>query len=149
MLNTALQHGNPIVHKMYFQIITAASRPFLLQIDLWIYEGMTHYYPFIRYYDSYLGKLLDPQNEFFITADLRVPVENLWFKRYRIENRMIPSFVRPTEAQKVLLIGKSINFLREVCHQPLSDFRMPETQPEIINPTSDLHTIIAQRIDGN
>ena len=61
---------------------------------------------------------------------------------------MIPSFVRPTEAQKVLLIGKSINFLREVCHQPLSDFRMPESQPtQIIN--SDLHTIIAQRIDGN
>ena len=30
---------------------------------------------------------------------------------------MIPSFLKPTEAQKILLIGKSINFLREVCHQ--------------------------------
>ena len=59
---------------------------------------------------------------------------------------MIPSFLKATEAQKVLLIGKSINFLREVCNQPLSDFRMPEQQQ--ISQSGDLQTIVAQRIDG-
>ena len=45
--------------------------------------------------------------------------------RYRISNAMIPSFLKPTEAQKILLVGKSINFLREVCRQPLSEFQIP------------------------
>ena len=60
-----LQHGNPVIHSMYLNVITAASRPFMLQLNNWIYEG----------------KLLDPHNEFFIQADLRVPVESLWFNR--------------------------------------------------------------------
>ena len=38
---------------------------------------------------------------------------------------MIPSFLEPTEAQKILLIGKSINFLREVCKQKLSEMHNP------------------------
>ena len=45
--------------------MTATSRPFMLQMDNWIYEG----------------KLYDPNGEFFISADLRVPVEALWYKR--------------------------------------------------------------------
>jgi len=40
----------------------------MLQMDNWIYEG----------------KLYDPNGEFFISADLRVPVEALWYKRKAI-----------------------------------------------------------------
>ena len=53
---------------MYSNIMTATSRPFMLQMDNWIYEG----------------KLYDPNGEFFISADLRVPVEALWYKRQDI-----------------------------------------------------------------
>ena len=55
---------------MYKKIINVASRPFILQIDNWIYEGKLH----------------DPNDEFFITADYHVPTENLWFKRFFFEN---------------------------------------------------------------
>ena len=66
VLNTALKHGNPTVNEMYMKIINVASRPFILQIDNWIYEGKLH----------------DPNDEFFISADYHVPAENLWFKRF-------------------------------------------------------------------
>lgn len=129
VLNTVMQHGNPVVHEMYLNIITTTSRPFMLQIDNWIYEG----------------KLYDPNGEFFISADIRVPVEALWYKRYRTNNAMIPSFLKPSEAQKILLIGKSINFLREVCHQPLSDFMNPADDSGNFN--LDLNAQIMRRID--
>lgn len=66
VLNTALKHGNPTVNAMYTKIINVASRPFILQLDNWIYEGKLH----------------DPNDEFFISADYHVPAENLWFKRF-------------------------------------------------------------------
>ena len=58
---------------------------------------------------------------------------------------MIPSFLRPTEAQKVLLVGKSINFLRQVCRQPLSEFVIPTTNE--LNVELDLNKRIMKRLD--
>jgi len=130
VLNTALKHGNPTVNAMYTKIINVASRPFILQLDNWIYEGKLH----------------DPNDEFFISADYHVPAENLWFKRYRVAKAMIPSFLRPTEAQKILLVGKSINFLREVCKQPLSEFVIP-TNTDHSNQELDLNKRILKRLD--
>ena len=78
MLNTALHHGNPVIHEMYSNIMTATSRPFMLQMDNWIYEG----------------KLYDPNGEFFISADLRVPVEALWYKRQAIHKYTVTSIFK-------------------------------------------------------
>ena len=61
---------------------------------------------------------------------------------------MIPSFLRPTEAQKILLVGKSINFLREVCKQPLSEFVIPTTtDQQLANQELDLNKRIMKRLD--
>ena len=68
------------------------------------------------------------------------------FNRYRVAKAMIPSFLRPTEAQKILLVGKSINFLREVCKQPLSEFVIP-TNTDHSNQELDLNKRILKRLD--
>ena len=60
---------------------------------------------------------------------------------------MIPSFLKATEAEKIMLIGKSINFLREVCHQPLSDFTMPNEAAEDTQ-CSNLNAVIISYIEG-
>lgn len=96
-----IQHGNPVLKLMFQNILDASARPFFVQLDLWIYEGILH----------------DPFNEFLIAVDLQVPVEQFWAKRYRLNREYIPSFVTQNQAEKILLIGKSINFLREVCAQ--------------------------------
>ena len=53
--------------------------------------------------------------QFFVAADLTVRNERLWYDKYRIRQSMIPSFIKMEQAEKILLVGKSINFLRLVC----------------------------------
>ena len=69
--------------------------------------------------------LHDPFNEFLVAVDLQIPVEHFWTSRYRLNREFIPSFVSQNQAEKILLIGKSINFLREVCNQPDCEIKAP------------------------
>ena len=46
-----IQHGNPVLKLMFQNILDAAARPFFVQLDLWIYEGILH----------------DPHNEFLVS----------------------------------------------------------------------------------
>jgi len=37
--------------------------------------------------------------------------------KYKLRDEMLPSFVSPSLAQRILLIGKSISFLRKCCQE--------------------------------
>uniref|UniRef100_A0A671PRP6 Gamma-tubulin complex component 3 homolog n=1 Tax=Sinocyclocheilus anshuiensis TaxID=1608454 RepID=A0A671PRP6_9TELE len=54
--------------------------------------------------------------QFFVASDPTVKTDRLWHDKYSLRKSMIPAFITMDQARKVLLIGKSINFLHQVCH---------------------------------
>merc|ERR1719183_205506 len=63
------------------------------------------------------GELRDPFGEFFVCADASVPIEDLWTRMYSLEVEMVPCFMPMELARKVLLTGKSVNFIRLCCRE--------------------------------
>lgn len=100
ILHSYMQTGDPDVRALTCGMMRQVSRPTLQVIDRWIYDGELH----------------DPCREFFVTSDPAVGVEQLWSERYKMELAMVPSFVPIDQAHKILLVGKTINFLRLVCN---------------------------------
>jgi len=49
--------------------------------------------------------------------DPNVPDEKLWSHKYRLNYVMIPTFLSNALAQKILLTGKAINFIRKCCNE--------------------------------
>lgn len=61
------------------------------------------------------GEIKDPHNEFFVEEIKEVPSDRLWHHKYRVVNSRLPVFLSKLLARNILVSGKSINFLREVC----------------------------------
>ena len=62
------------------------------------------------------GTLEDPHGEFFVSSDPMVTDEaRLWHEKYSIRKSMIPKFISLSLVKKILVTGKSINFLRRAC----------------------------------
>nr|XP_002131421.1 gamma-tubulin complex component 3 homolog [Ciona intestinalis] len=99
MVHSFMQTGDMAARQITRRILHVVSQPIFHFINKWIYEG--------ELYDQYL--------EFFVAVDLSVGNERLWFDKYRMRTSMIPSFIKAEQAKKILLVGKSINFLRLVC----------------------------------
>uniref|UniRef100_K3WEA1 Uncharacterized protein n=1 Tax=Globisporangium ultimum (strain ATCC 200006 / CBS 805.95 / DAOM BR144) TaxID=431595 RepID=K3WEA1_GLOUD len=53
--------------------------------------------------------------EFFVVADPNVPDDQLWARKYKLNVKMLPTFISTDLATKILVIGKSINFIRQCC----------------------------------
>ena len=98
----------------------------------------------VNKYFLFSGVLHDPFNEFLVAVDLQIPVEHFWTSRYRLNREFIPSFVSQNQAEKILLIGKSINFLREVCNQPDCEIKAPPHLDEQIG--NDLKGDVEERL---
>ncbi|XP_065841235.1 gamma-tubulin complex component 3 homolog [Oscarella lobularis] len=94
-----LHSGDPFVVALVRQILYQVARPIRCLLDQWIYEG----------------ELRDVYDEFFVLCDDAVAEDKLWREKYAIRKSMLPSFVPEELAQKILLIGKSIDFIRRVC----------------------------------
>ena len=77
---------------------------------------------------------------------MQTPIEHFWAKRYRLNRDLIPSFVTQNQAEKILLIGKSINFLREVCNQ--SDSKIKTPQNNEYDAGKDLEKEVKHRLEG-
>lgn len=92
--------GDPQMRALIQHILGLVSHPILNFLYRWIYDG----------------ELEDTYHEFFVASDPTVKTDRLWHDKYSLRKSMIPSFITMDQARKVLLIGKSINFLHQVCH---------------------------------
>ncbi|KAL2757876.1 hypothetical protein ACRALDRAFT_1047822 [Sodiomyces alcalophilus JCM 7366] len=113
-------HGDPVVAAFAERLLVHVTKPFYDMLRRWIYDG----------------ELLDPYCEFFVkepgAATTRqredgvktgggggaVPASaagNVWEDKYHLDADMIPTIVTRDFAQKVFLIGKSLNFIRHSC----------------------------------
>ncbi|KAJ8255425.1 hypothetical protein GJAV_G00204740 [Gymnothorax javanicus] len=93
------RRGTPM-RSLVQHILRLVSHPILNFLYRWIYDG----------------ELEDAYHEFFVASDPTVKTDRLWHDKYTLRKSMIPSFITMDQANKVLLIGKSINFLHQVCH---------------------------------
>ncbi|KAL2087805.1 hypothetical protein ACEWY4_016633 [Coilia grayii] len=96
--------GDPNMRALVQHILGLVSHPILNFLYRWIYDG----------------ELEDTYHEFFVASDPTVKTDRLWHDKYSLRKSMIPSFITMDQARKVLLIGKSINFLHQVCHDRTS-----------------------------
>lgn len=93
------------------RLLTPVTRPFYDMLRHWIYDG----------------ELSDPYHEFFVSeqgpsdtketneGQIRGGASSVWEDKYKVEEKMIPSIITEPFAQKVFLIGKSLNFIRHSC----------------------------------
>lgn len=105
----ATSHGDPIVAAFAERLLGSVTRPFYDILRHWIYDG----------------ELQDPFQEFFVREqnpndedrlDLKTRGQSsVWNDKYEVEKGMIPSITTDDFAQKVFLIGKSLNFIRHSC----------------------------------
>ncbi|KAI4341281.1 hypothetical protein MLD38_026021 [Melastoma candidum] len=92
------KHGDPLVHEFMMRLLRRVCSPLFEMVRSWVLEG----------------ELEDIFAEFFVVAQL-VKAESLWREGYRLHMAMLPSFISPSLAQRILRTGKSINFLRVCC----------------------------------
>ncbi|GMH41519.1 hypothetical protein BSKO_09429 [Bryopsis sp. KO-2023] len=97
------QTGDPFAKEFVMRILRRVSVPLFKMIKRWVFEG----------------ELADTNGEFFIKEAKLKKAEDrevdMWREGYSINIAMLPAFVSPTLADKILRAGKSINFLREYC----------------------------------
>lgn len=103
-------HGDPVVAAFAERLLGSFTRPFYDILRHWIYDG----------------ELLDPYLEFFVReqapsddASKKKGAGNVWEDKYELDRDMIPSIMTQDFAQKVFLIGKSLNFIRHSCGDSL------------------------------
>ncbi|KHN96389.1 Gamma tubulin complex protein 3 [Metarhizium album ARSEF 1941] len=99
-------HGEPTVAAFAERLLGSFTKPFYDILRHWIYDG----------------ELSDPYQEFFVQEQNK-PADvahlkgagNVWTDKYEIHQSMVPSIITQDFAQKVFLIGKSLNFIRHSC----------------------------------
>ncbi|ESO86326.1 hypothetical protein LOTGIDRAFT_167139 [Lottia gigantea] len=99
-----IQHGDPFVRSLIKHTLTMVFQPVYATLVRWIYDG----------------ELEDTYHEFFVASDPTVNHDRLWHDKYSLRKTMIPSCISTEQARRILLTGKSINFLRQVCQDRTS-----------------------------
>lgn len=99
-------HGDPIVGAFAERLLAPVTRPFYDILRHWIYDG----------------ELSDPYEEFFVREQSPEQMPkgksgstNVWEDKYIVQDSMIPSIMAAEFAEKIFLIGKSLNFIRHSC----------------------------------
>ncbi|GJN33848.1 hypothetical protein PR202_gb22474 [Eleusine coracana subsp. coracana] len=92
------QHGDPMYQEFMGRLLRRVCSPLFEMVRGWVLEG----------------ELEDVFAEFFIVGQ-PVKAESLWREGYLIQSDMLPAFISPVLAQRILRTGKSINFLRVCC----------------------------------
>jgi gamma-tubulin complex component 3 len=104
-------HGDPMVGAFAERLLIHVTRPFYDMLRQWIYDG----------------ELSDPYHEFFVSEQdpntindnqdgrNRRGASSVWEDKYKLNEDMVPSIITQDFAQKVFLIGKSLNFIRYGC----------------------------------
>uniref|UniRef100_A0AAV1UE44 Spindle pole body component n=1 Tax=Peronospora matthiolae TaxID=2874970 RepID=A0AAV1UE44_9STRA len=92
-------HGDPDVSTFVQAVLKQTAAPIVQMIKRWVFEG----------------ELEDVHGEFFVVADSTVSDDQFWAKKYTLNLKMLPTFIPIELAKKILVIGKSINFIRQCC----------------------------------
>ena len=102
-------HGDPVVAAFAERLLADVTRPFYDILRRWIYDG----------------ELSDPHKEFFVREQSQHDEDkkeskakghaSVWNSKYEVVDDMVPSIITTDFAQKVFLIGKSLNFIRHSC----------------------------------
>ncbi|CAJ1087474.1 gamma-tubulin complex component 3 [Xyrichtys novacula] len=130
--------GDPQMRALVQHILSLVSHPILNFLYRWIYDG----------------ELEDTYHEFFVASDPNVKTDRLWHDKYSLRKSMIPSFITMDQARKVLLIGKSINFLHQVCHDRTPPGKITpastsaDTTKDAAELLSDLEGAFQEKIDA-
>ncbi|XP_032879048.1 gamma-tubulin complex component 3 isoform X2 [Amblyraja radiata] len=130
--------GDPYMRSLVQHILSLVSHPILNFLYRWIYDG----------------ELEDTYHEFFVASDPTVKADRLWHDKYTLRKSMIPSFITMDKARKVLLIGKSINFLHQVCHDQTPTAKMMAVAKSSVSPKdaaelfTDLEGAFQEKIDA-
>lgn len=126
--------GDPYVRSLVRHILSLVSHPVLSFLYRWIYDG----------------ELEDTYHEFFVASDPAVKTDRLWQDKYTLRKSMIPSFITMDQSRKVLLIGKSINFLHQVCHDQTPTAKMIAVTKSADSPqdATDLFTDLENAFRG-
>ncbi|KAM5288975.1 gamma-tubulin complex component 3 isoform 2-T2 [Ctenodactylus gundi] len=126
--------GDPYMRSLVQHILSLVSHPVLSFLYRWIYDG----------------ELEDTYHEFFVASDPTVKTDRLWHDKYTLRKSMIPSFMTMEQSRKVLLIGKSINFLHQVCHDQTPTTKMIAVTKSAESPqdAADLFTDLENAFQG-
>nr|XP_051697641.1 gamma-tubulin complex component 3 isoform X1 [Oryctolagus cuniculus] len=126
--------GDPYMRSLVRHILSLVSHPVLNFLYRWIYDG----------------ELEDTYHEFFVASDPTVKTDRLWHDKYTLRTSMIPSFITMDQSRKVLLIGKSINFLHQVCHDQTPTTKMIAVTKSAESPqdAADLFTDLENAFQG-
>lgn len=99
-------NGDPVVGAFAERLLMPITRPFYDILRHWIYDG----------------ELSDPYHEFFVQEQSLDAMPkgksgsiNVWEDKYVLAPDMTPSIITEEFAEKVFLIGKSLNFIRHSC----------------------------------
>ena len=102
-------HGDPVVGAFAERLLSHVTRPFYDMLRYWIYDG----------------ELSDPYQEFFVREKVDTAIDSkmtprqggssVWDSKYELDAEMVPSILTHEFAEKVFLIGKSLNFIRHSC----------------------------------
>jgi gamma-tubulin complex component 3 len=106
----SLTHGDPFIVSFAERLLSHVTRPFYDMLRQWIYDG----------------ELSDPHLEFFVSEqqerlddsenNRKGAATSVWDEKYKLSSIMVPSIITDSFANKVFLIGKSLNFIRHGCH---------------------------------
>jgi len=94
-----LNNGSPVVHNIARSLLLSVCGPLYKMLINWLNTG----------------EINDVKSEFFIECLTEVGPDRLWHDKYRVRTSMLPNFISTEMANKILVIGKSINFLSELC----------------------------------
>jgi len=90
------RHGDAAVHSMVSRVMSAVCAPLYGMLERWVLHGELH----------------DPHQEFIIGARPGISAHSSWHEGYFLRLNMLPSYLPLALAQRALVIGKSINFMR-------------------------------------
>ncbi|KAI9923317.1 hypothetical protein PsorP6_002031 [Peronosclerospora sorghi] len=98
-IHSHVLHGDPDVSESVQAVLKQIAAPIVRMIKRWVFKG----------------ELEDVHGEFFVVADSSVSDDQFWAKKYTLNLKMLPAFISIELAKKILIIGKSINFIRQCC----------------------------------
>ncbi|KAI6654785.1 hypothetical protein LOD99_2664 [Oopsacas minuta] len=126
--------GHPEHAILLNSILGKLFSPFKSVLDKWLYEG------------DLPNRAI---SQFFIMENqANLPSEDIWEKKYELLKDQVPSFISDELALKVMVTGKSINFLKEKCQEHKLDviFNLVDTLKNAEDETFD--SLIDGRVEN-